>query len=328
MKNELIKIKAEIKQYLKNFWEILIRPEMAILPGQLAFFLALSIIPTITLVAFLATKFDLNMDIMYSFVAKMFNSDVASIIVPTLTDAPGFKFVLYFAISYYIASNGTASIIVTSNTIYNVKNKNYFYRRFKAIGMQIMLVLLVLFILIIPVFGTKIIGLLGYINLAPKIINRITLTINLLKGPISWFIMFILIRFIYQIAPDRKMYSTTLNYGAIFSTIGIIVITSIYSFYINNIANYNAFYGGAANIIILLLWLYFLSYVFVIGMALNQRKEYLDIETNFKTKPLEEIKKEEELERTKEIEEKIVETVKSKMAKNSTNKNKKISKNK
>lgn len=314
MKSELRKIKAQIKLYLKNFFEIVTRPEMAILPGQLAFFLGLSIIPTFSLVAYVASLLNLDLDLVTNFFATAFNADVASLIVPTLTTSPGLKFIIYLVVGYFFASNGTASIIVTSNTIYGIKNRNYFYRRIKAIFMEIILIMLVLFILIIPVFGSKIIDLLGYLSISHIIENRIIFTINLLKGPISWLVVFLLIKVLYAFAPDRKMYGTTTTFGAIFSTVGFIIVTELYSLYVNHIANYNAFYGGAANIIILLLWLYFISYVFVIGMALNQRKESLDLETTTKIKPLEEIKREEELEKTMNLAEtaKIKKTKKAK----------------
>ena len=246
------------------------------------------------IVAFILIIFNVGADIVMPLFMKEFTNALGK-------ENTVLAFIIGLAVGYFVASKGPASIIVTSNTIYGIKNRNYFYRRIKAIFMEIILILLVIFILIIPVFGSKIIGLIGYLNLKHVIENRVIFTINFLKGPISWFIMFILIKVLYALAPDRKMYGTTTTFGAIFSTIGFIIVTEIYSLYVNHIANYNAFYGGAANIIILLLWLYFISYVFVIGMALNQRKESLDLETTRKIKPLAEIKVEEELEKTKNL---------------------------
>ncbi len=271
-------MKARVKAFFKNFWNVIKRPDMAILPGQLAFFLGLSIVPTVTLIGFVATRLNLSMDFIYSFLSKTFNADIASFIVPTLSDAPGLKFVLYLILGYIIASNGAASIIVTSNAIYNIPNGNYFKRRLKAIVMTFFLVLLFTFILIVPVFGDKIILLLEYINISSKVTENIIVTFNVLKGPVSWFIMFLLIKIIFTMAPDRKIPSSYVNYGAIFTTVFWVLVTMAYSFYINDVANYNLFYGGAANIVILLLWVYLLSYIFVIGMALNYREEKIKLE--------------------------------------------------
>ena len=68
------------------------------------------------------------------------------------------------------------------------------------------------------------------------------------------------------------MYTTN---GALFTTIGWILATKGYSIYLNNINNYNIFYGSLANIMILLFWVYLLAYIFTLGIALNTER-YLD----------------------------------------------------
>ena len=67
--------------------------------------------------------------------------------------------------------------------------------------------------------------------------------------------------------------SSQTTYGAIFTSIGWIIVTAIYSFYINNYANYSLFYGTLANLVVLMVWIYFLSYIFVIGLAMNYHEE-------------------------------------------------------
>ena len=74
-------------------------------------------------------------------------------------------------------------------------------------------------------------------------------------------------------APDTKLVSRHVTGGAIFTTAAWIGITSLYSFYINHYANYSVFYGSLANIVILMIWVYFLSYAFVIGMAMNYHQD-------------------------------------------------------
>lgn len=70
-------------------------------------------------------------------------------------------------------------------------------------------------------------------------------------------------------APNKKINSSTTSIGALFTTTGWIIFSTIFSFYITNIAKYDALYGNFANVLVLLLWLYFLAYLFVIGMVLN-----------------------------------------------------------
>ena len=74
-------------------------------------------------------------------------------------------------------------------------------------------------------------------------------------------------------APDKKFLSRSVNGGALFTTMAWIGITELYSLYISKYANYSLFYGSLANIVILMLWVYFLSYAFVIGMAMNYHQD-------------------------------------------------------
>ena len=59
------------------------------------------------------------------------------------------------------------------------------------------------------------------------------------------------------------------NKGAIFTTIGWSLATVVYSFYVTNFTNYNLFYGSLTNIIVMMIWIYLLSYILMFGMAIN-----------------------------------------------------------
>ena len=48
---------------------------------------------------------------------------------------------------------------------------------------------------------------------------------QLLKGPIAWFIMFCFIKILYTMAPDRKLSSANVNFGAVFTTVMWVIVT-------------------------------------------------------------------------------------------------------
>ena len=124
--------------------------------------------------------------------------------------------------------------------------------------------------------------MLQIMDISEKIITNITLVISVLKGPISWFIIFIFIKVIFTMAPDKKIPSHGVNKGAIFTTVGFIVITYIYSLYTTSFARYDVFYGNLASIVVLMIWFYLLSYIFTIGLALNYREEVITLEKTAK----------------------------------------------
>jgi len=256
---------------------------MTILPGQLAFFFVLSVVPTLTIISYGAVLFNLSSDFISNFLTQAFSKGVADVIMPSTAGLSlDFQLIIFLIIGLFIASNGAGSVIVTSNAIYGVPNGNWFRRRAKAMVMTFFIVMLFLFILVVPVFGNTIVDLIRSVNLNEAVTTRIEDVFRILQGPISWFIMFLFIKIIYTMAPSRKTYSIYTNYGAIFTTVVWTLATAVYSYWINRIADYNIFYGGLANLVILMLWIYILAYVFVIGMALNYREEELAKTTNIK----------------------------------------------
>lgn len=266
--------KKNKKNFFERFWEAFWRPEMLVLPGQLAFFLFLSIVPTITLIGYACSYLNLSNELVQSFLSNILSEDISNLVAPILTATEITPtFFISLGVGYFTASQGMSSIIVASNTIYGIKDSGFFKRRLKAIIMELIIVLLFIFILVVPLLGNSIIGLLHYFNLDTATTEIVVNALNLLSGPVSWLIIFLFIKTIYTMAPDKKFSSNSVNGGALFTTVAWIGITELYSYYIAKYANYSAFYGSLANIVILMLWVYLLSYAFVIGMAMNYHQD-------------------------------------------------------
>ncbi len=280
----------KLKRGVNNFVKVITRTEMEILPGHLAFSFVLSIVPTLTILTYVASVFHFDLGFISEFITKSFSADFADMLLGVnMVGKADFNFFLTLIVGYFIASNGAASIIVSSNMIYGIKNSSFFKRRLKAFIMILIIILLFIFLLIFGVFGNKIIEMLQLMDLSDKILTNITLLISVLKGPISWFIIFLFIKIIFTMAPDKKIPSYEVNKGAVFTTVGFIIITYLYSLYTTSFARYDVFYGNLASIVVLMIWFYLLSYIFTIGLALNYREEIIILE---KTSSLDVIKEE------------------------------------
>ncbi len=73
-------MKKGFKDIMKKLTEIVRKPEMRILPGQLAFFLLLSIIPLIAVVAVMAARFNLPIEDIVSAIDSNLPSEIAEFI--------------------------------------------------------------------------------------------------------------------------------------------------------------------------------------------------------------------------------------------------------
>ena len=135
--------------------------------------------------------------------------------------------------------------------------------------MPFILVLLIVFLLLVPVFGDKFIELIQYVNISTGVTNLLTYIVNLSKGPISWFLIFLLVKIIYTLAPDDNVPSRCTTKGSLFTTLGLVLSTVIYSLYVNNVAHYDVLYGGLSHFVVLMFWFYIIAYIITIGIAIN-----------------------------------------------------------
>ena len=271
-----MKTKRRVKKFFNNFFNVLKRPEMLVLPGQLAFFFILSVVPILTLLSYVASSMKIPTAALTDFLNHNFGNAIVNLLMPNVSDMSfSFGFVLIIIVGLYFASNGASSIIVTSNTIYGIEDQGFLRRKIKAIIMTLFMIMLFLFILVVPLFGESIINLIENLDLNDGFTNTLVTSIQVLNGPLAWFIIFFFIKILYTMAPDKNIPSSQTTYGAVFTSFCWIIVTAVYSFYINNYAQYQIFYGGFANIIILMLWTYLLAFIFTVGLALNYRRDEL-----------------------------------------------------
>ena len=283
MKNKIItklsKLSKTNRSYLKKFfskvWEIILRPYMYFLPGQLAFSVILSFVPLLSIISAIGSSFGVDTKLISEFLGKIFSSVKFDLIIPSIFGQEvTLKYIFVIFIMFFIASNGANSVIIASNRIYEIKQSNYFIRRMKAIIMTLMLCILYIFVLVVPLLGQKIISSFDYFDIKHIIYPIITIV----RGPITWIVIYLFVKSIYVIAPDKEIPHRGINIGALFTTIFWLIATYIYSGWINNFTKYDVYYGSLSNIAVLMLWLYWLSYIFVIGLCLNVKVEKESLE--------------------------------------------------
>lgn len=259
-----------LKRYIKKIIRIIKKPEMKILPGHLAFFLVLSIIPIITMCGFVANLFNVSVDSVVGLMNSVLPSDVSNILIPVIS-GNGMDIHIGFSVivGYIVASNGAHSIIVSSNTLYGLSHSSYFRRRIKALFLTILLVTLFVFTLFVLAFGNGILKFILSLGIFSYVGDKIYFVFLLLKWPIAVMFIFMMVKLIYTIAPDSFIKSKFTTKGALFTTFSWIVSSFVYSYYVLYFSNYDIFYGSLSNIIVMMMWIYILSYAFVIGIAIN-----------------------------------------------------------
>lgn len=263
------------KDYSKRIFDLIMKPEMKILPGQLAYFLILSIFPLLTLLGYIGSKVTLLSSPFISIISKFLPNSFNDILLPFLTKSSITGNVAFVMIlGFILVSNGTHSIIITSDELYGIDYGDYLKRRVKAFFMIFILLFLFMFVIIVLAYGNIIVNNIMNLNILSRFKNNIYFAFVFIKWPVSFILFFWILKFMYTIAPDEEIPSKYMNKGALFTTFGWIITTFAYSYYVTNFANYSLFYGSLSGIIVMMIWIYLLSFIFVMGIAINA-DEYL-----------------------------------------------------
>ncbi len=273
----------QAKGFFRKVIDMIKRPEMRVLPGQLAFFMVMSLIPLAALLGAIASKLSISVDTLESLMKGTIPTGVSNFIIDVINNkGPNFNIIVFFISAFILASNGPHSMIIASNEIYRLTPRTFVRRRAKAIMMTFVMAGLFFILFLIPIFGDYIFEVI-LANINNRFVDLLNTTYQLIKYPLLIVILHFNIKLLYITAPDEKIKSKTTTKGAIFTTIGWIIASEIYSIYIGAFTNYDKFYGSISNIVILLIWLYIISYIFVLGMIINagsyhQEKEKIVVE--------------------------------------------------
>lgn len=285
-------MKNKIKIFFKTLYEIVNRPEMEVLPGHLAFYFMMMLIPLLTLLGSILTNFELVSTSISQVIYGHLPSSIADIVISvSRQDVSNLSLWIILVPTLILASNGTYSMIITSNSVYKVRPKGnvilaYIKDRTKAFIMLVVLIFIFLFLILVPTLGNVIFKIIGNIVTSENIVNNTYyILFKILKYPVTFLFVFLSIKVLYVMAPDTKIKMKDTNIGAFFTSLTWIIVTLGYSYYIQYFSSYETFYGGLSSLLFLMLWIYLLSYMFVLGIALNASKargELQKIEENDK----------------------------------------------
>ena len=74
---------------------------------------------------------------------------------------------------------------------------------------------------------------------------------------------------LYRYTPSKRLKWREVFPGAAVCTIGWLIVSLCFSFYINNFSSYSKIYGGLGAVIVLITWLYITSIIFIAGGEIN-----------------------------------------------------------
>ncbi|MCH7323229.1 YihY/virulence factor BrkB family protein [Solibacillus sp. MA9] len=260
----------------KGFFQDLIHrtknADMSGMGAQLAFFFLLSFFPMFIIMVTLLPYLNLERGQVFDFLSNIMPDEVYSLIEGTLIEVLSSQNSGLLSIgvigTVWSASKGVDALMKALNRAYGVEGKAGFMNRIWSLFFTISLVAVILMALVLPVFGLQIGKLIfSYFGVAESF-ETIWTFIRWITPPA---LIFLLLMAMYWIVPNTVPRLTIVSVfpGVFFATLGWLVLTYGFSFYINNFGNYSATYGSIGGVIILMLWLYFTGMMLIFGGLLN-----------------------------------------------------------
>ena len=240
--------------------------------GQTAFFLMLSFFPFLIFVFAILRLTPLTEETFILFllavIPQSFHEFIRTLIHDIYTTGSGHVLPLTIVSAIWLGSKAFLSLVQGLNAVYRQKeSRNFIVLRILAFVYSIAFALLLIATLAILVFGNWI---HTHICQNFPLISSITKNIINFRMAIAFVILFAVFLLLYYVFPNCKWKLRYHIPGALLSTLGWILFSYLFSYYVDSFSNYSTFYGTATTIALLMVWIYACMYILFLGGAVNR----------------------------------------------------------
>lgn len=237
-----------------------------------AFFIFLSLIPIIILVcSFLPLTPLQKSDLMEA--VKAMPAPVVPMMVPLIDSLYNSTVgIMSFAavVTVWSAGKGMLALMRGLNAMNGVvEDRNYVVQRIMASFYTIIMLALLLFSLVLMVFGNTLARVLGeHIPVLTGLLDFLML----FKPLLTWAVLTVAFVVMYAFVPNKKLKLKGQIPGAVFSAVSWNLFSWGFSAYIETFNGFSI-YGSLSAIVVIMLWLYSCMYLLLVGAHINRYAE-------------------------------------------------------
>ena len=252
------------------------RDEVTVCAAQASFFTVISFFPFImlllTLIQFIpgVNKSDL-LSILVTIMPDMLDALVVSIVDDLYNKSPATIVSISAIVALWSEARGMLGIERGLNRVFESPEKRgYILRRLICAGYTVLFIIACVASLLLLVLGSSIQRFL--VKWLPVFSHFTGFLFGLRPLLTLWLLIFIFSG-LYTYVPLRKHSLRSQMPGALFSTVGWMIFSALFSIYFNNFSNYSYMYGSLTAVVVLMLWLYICSCILLIGAEINYHLE-------------------------------------------------------
>lgn len=262
----------KIYTFFNSLFQHMRSDDISALASKMTFFILLSIFPFFIFLFEILKHTTLQTTILLSEVNEFFPIEIVNFIRTILLDIQKSKTstgLISVAVILYLwsASKGILAIIQGLNRSYRIKEtRGTFVLRCLSVLYTGALAVLLLITFALVIFGNNILSYIDEKIFLPFSIEIVIYGIKTLFSLVFGFFFFTLL---YNSTPNKKISFREASPGAFFSTIGWILSSYGFSYYIQRSNSISVMYGSLSGVIALMLWLYIICNIILIGGEIN-----------------------------------------------------------
>lgn len=272
--------KVNCKELLKNLYSRFLYDDLLSTGAQVTFYLLLSLFPflifLITLLSYTPIiNFQENIEDLSNLMPSNAYAVLTETISQTISSRSGTLLSFGMLITLWSSTSGVSALIRGINKAYDQEETRPFWKvLWVSLYFTLEIAVVIILSLILIVFG-KMLGSLFFNTLGFP--NYFLTVWNDVRHTIALTIIIIVFVSLYRNTPNHRLKISEVIPGAVFATIGWVIISVGFSYYANNFSNYSRIYGSLGGIIALLTWLYFSSIIILFGAEINAAMHFIRI---------------------------------------------------
>lgn len=244
--------------------------------AQVSFYLLLSIVPIFLLLTEVLKHFHIDLESTVSWLMQYTGGEISNTLESMLRASSSATLnVMFVVVALWSASRAQFCIMrITNYTFTDGANtgKGYWRERIRAMRTMLVTLFTITFALVILGYGNLLLkAVIDLLNLSSKdsrwISENVWVSLRWIVGLALYFLM---VSYNYYILPTKKLKFRKILPGSIFASVGMLLVTLVYSRYTTNVANYDLLYGALSSIVAVMFWFFFLAWVLCLGILVNK----------------------------------------------------------
>lgn len=241
--------------------------------AQISFYMMLSVVPLFLLIIQILGLFDINMETAIDAIEQYTGQRMSKMVDILFSfNSIGFGNVILLFIAIWAGSRASFAVSRIANfTMTEGANtgKNFFIERARAMLTMCLTMFSFVVALVILCYGKIIlIAILTFLKFEDmSMVDSIWMG---LRWPLGFVLYFFIIGYNYFILPTVKRPFRTVIPGSAFASLGIMIVSWIYSFYTQSLVNYDVLYGTLSSVVAIMIWFLLLSWVLILGIMFNK----------------------------------------------------------